>query len=67
MDVICEGVRKLWRRAPVVLFQTLMVASFVPPPEASRDGCQGHQAIAYNLDEITKFQERDKLTLTAAL
>ena len=56
MDVICEGVRKLWRRAPVVLFQTLIVASFVPPPEASRDGCQGHQAIACNRDERTIVQ-----------
>jgi hypothetical protein len=56
MDVICEDVRKVWRRAPVVLFQTLMVASLVPPPEASRDGCQGHQPIACNFDEKTIVQ-----------
>jgi hypothetical protein len=46
MDVICEGVLSECRRAPVVLFHTLMVASLVPPPEASKEGCQGHQAMA---------------------
>jgi hypothetical protein len=44
--VTCDGVFSVCRRAPVVLFQTLMVASLVPPPEASREGCHGHHANA---------------------
>jgi hypothetical protein len=47
IDVICDGVLSEWSRAPVVLFQTLIVASLVPPPEASRDGCHGHHAMAW--------------------
>jgi len=54
MDVICEGVRRECRRAPVVLFQILIVASLVPPPEAKREGCQGHQAIAYVVTNIVR-------------
>lgn len=49
MDVICDGVRKVCRRAPVVLFQIFIVASFVPPPDASQEGCQGHHATACNV------------------
>src|ERR1700734_898801 len=40
-DVTWDGVRREWRRAPVVVFQMCIVASFVPPPEARREGCQG--------------------------
>jgi hypothetical protein len=47
-EVIWEGVRRECRRAPVVVFQICMVASFEPPPEARREGCQGHHAIACN-------------------
>ena len=45
-EVIWEGVLRECSRAPVVLFQTLIVASLVPPPVASNEGCQGHQATA---------------------
>jgi hypothetical protein len=53
MEVICEGVLSECSLAPVVLFQTLIVASLVPPPEASKDGCQGHHAMAYGTVELT--------------
>lgn len=46
-DVICDGVLSECSRAPVVLFHTLIVASFVPPPEASSEGCHGHHAMAW--------------------
>lgn len=46
IEVICEGVWSEWRRAPVVVFQMWTVASDVPPPDASSDGCHGHQATA---------------------
>jgi hypothetical protein len=45
-DVICAGVFRVCRRAPVLEFQMLIDASFVPPPEARREGCHGHQASA---------------------
>ena len=48
-EVIWDGVRRVCRRAPVVLFHTLIVASLVPPPEASSESCQGHHPIAYNI------------------
>jgi hypothetical protein len=47
IEVTCDGVASVCKRAPVVLFQILIVASLVPPPEARREGCQGHHAIAY--------------------
>ena len=47
----CDGVFNVCKRAPVVLFQIFIVASLVPPPEASRDGCHGHQANAYREDD----------------
>ena len=53
MEVICEGVLSECNLAPVVLFQTLIVASLVPPPEASKDGCQGHHAMALRNSKFT--------------
>ena len=35
-----------WVQTPVVVFQKLTFLSAVPPPVASRLGCQGHQARA---------------------
>ena len=69
MDVICEGVLSECRRAPVVLFHTLMVASLVPPPDASKEGCQGHQAMACGIENITRVNKNrvKELTLTAAV
>lgn len=46
MEVIWAGVCRVCSRAPVLVFQMLIVASCVPPPEARREGCQGHHAIA---------------------
>ena len=34
-------------RLPLLQFQILTVLSAVPPPEARRPGCQGHQARAF--------------------
>ena len=46
-EEIWEGVLREWRRAPVETFQMWMVASEVPPPEASRLDCHGHHARAF--------------------
>jgi hypothetical protein len=48
-EVTWEGVGRVCRRVEVVVFQMWIVASFVPPPEARREGCQGHQAMAYRV------------------
>ena len=45
-DVTCDGVVTECSRAPVVEFQMWIVASDVPPPDASSDGCHGHHAMA---------------------
>ena len=46
-EEIWEGVLSERRRAPVETFQMWIVASEVPPPEASRWVCQGHHASAF--------------------
>ena len=69
MDVIWEGVRRECSLAPVVVFQMCMVASFVPPPDARREGCQGHHAMACkesNQDAASKMK-KETPTLTAAV
>ena len=45
-EVTCELVACEARRAEVVVCQKWMTLSFDPPPDASNELCQGHQASA---------------------
>ena len=67
MEVTWEGVGRVCKRAPVVLFQMLIVASLVPPPEARREGCHGHQAMAFGTHVRPYPMKTWCLTFTAAV
>lgn len=45
-EVTCDEVQSVFVLAPVVEDQKWILRSAVPPPVASRDDCQGHQARA---------------------
>jgi hypothetical protein len=56
IDVTCAAVFNECNLPPVVLFQRWTVASFVPPPEARRDGCHGHHARAYKMQNVSEHK-----------
>lgn len=60
-EVICAEVLTDWIRALVVIFHTCSVASEVPPPEASNEGCHGHQARPYKRDQLNTLLDKTNL------
>ena len=49
----CDLVSMLFTHTPVLQFQKRMCLSAVPPPLASRLGCQGHHARAWSRNDNT--------------
>jgi len=56
----CDLVSMLFTQTPVLQFQKRMCLSAVPPPLASRLGCQGHHARAWFMNDNRVSQEHSK-------